>query len=115
MKKLISIIFLVWAGYVGYAQSQHEKFQRISFGSIKPTGWLKAQMQKDVAGFVGNLDKIVPELINEPIYSTGRLQKHSKSKDLGNLKSGDIEGDDQYKWWNSETQSNWNPSVIKSL
>lgn len=89
------------------AQQISEKFIPLLFGSIKPTGWLQAQMQKDIDGFVGNLDVIVPELMNDPIYGKGRLQKHSKAKDLGNLKSGDAEGDDQYKWWNSETQSNW--------
>ena len=35
-----------------------EKYQILPFGSIKPTGWLKTQMQKDVDGFVGNLDKL---------------------------------------------------------
>jgi DUF1680 family protein len=84
-----------------------EKFMPFPFGSIKPTGWLKEQMQKDVNGFVGNLDLIVPELINDPIYGEGRLHKYSKTKDLGNHKEGDAEGDEQYKWWNSETQSNW--------
>ena len=71
-------------------------------------------MQKDMAGFVGNLDQLVPSLINDPIYGEGRLQKHSKAKDLGNLKSGDAEGDEQYKWWNSETQSNWWDGYIRN-
>lgn len=84
-----------------------ETYQRLPFGSIKPAGWLKTQMQKDLNGFVGNLDQLVPDLIHDPIYGEGRLQRNSKSKDLGNLKSGDAEGEEQYKWWNSETQSNW--------
>ena len=92
-----------------------EKNQILSFGSIKPTGWLKTQMQKDVNGFVGNLDKLVPELINDPIYSTGRLHKNSTVKDLGNNKEGDAEGSDQYKWWNSETQSNWWDGYIRNI
>jgi len=91
-----------------------EKYKRLPFGSIKPSGWLKTQMQKDMAGFVGNLDQLVPELINDPIYGAERLQKHSKAKDLGNLKSGDAEGDEQYKWWNSETQSNWWDGYIRN-
>lgn len=97
------------------AQNNAEKFQSLPFGSIKPKGWLKEQMQKDINGFVGNLDKIVPELINDPIYSTARLQKHSKAKDLGNLKEGDAEGDEQYKWWNSETQSNWSDGYVRNV
>ena len=91
-----------------------EKYQRLPFGSIKPSGWLKVQMQKDMAGFVGNLDKLVPELINDPIYGSERLRKQSKAKDLGNLKSGDAEGEEQYKWWNSETQSNWWDRYIRN-
>jgi len=91
-----------------------DKYQRLPFGSIKPLGWLKVQMQKDMAGFVGNLDRLVPELMNDPIYSTERLHKKSKAKELGNLKSGDAGGDEQYKWWNSETQSNWWDGYIRN-
>ena len=98
-----------------FSQNTAEKFQALPFGSIKPTGWLKAQMEKDLDGFVGNLDQIVPELINDPIYSTGRLHKHSKTKDLGNHKEGDAEGDEQYKWWNSETQSNWWDGYLRNV
>lgn len=97
------------------AQQSTEKFTFLPFGSIKPIGWLKNQMQKDIDGFVGNLDQIVPELINDPIYSTGRLLKHSKTKDLGNHKEGDAEGDEQYKWWNSETQSNWWDGYLRNV
>ncbi len=91
-----------------------EKYSVLPFGSIQPSGWIKTQMQKDMAGFVGNLDKLVPELINDPIYSSGRLHKNSEVKDLGNLKEGDTEGSEQYKWWNSETQSNWWDAYIRN-
>jgi DUF1680 family protein len=97
------------------AQHQHEKYQLLPFGSIKPSGWIKTQMQKDVAGFVGNLDVIVPDLINDPIYSSVRLHKQSVVKDLGNNKEGDTEGSEQYKWWNSETQSNWWDGYIRNV
>lgn len=95
--------------------SEKEKFKPLSFGSIKPLGWIKLQMQKDINGFVGNLDQLVPALINDPIYGTGRLHKHSKTKDLGNLKEGDAEGSEQYMWWNSETQSNWWDGYIRNV
>lgn len=97
------------------ATKTEEKYQILPFGSIKPTGWIKEQMQKDVDGFVGNLDKLVPDLINDPIYSTGRLHKNSTIKDLGNNKEGDAEGSEQYKWWNSETQSNWWDGYIRNV
>lgn len=92
-----------------------EKYQTLSFGSIKPSGWIKEQMKDDIDGFVGNLDKLVPDLINDPIYSTGRLHKNSEVKDLGNQKEGDAEGSEQYKWWNSETQSNWWDGYIRNV
>ncbi|MHA8067373.1 beta-L-arabinofuranosidase domain-containing protein [Aquirufa sp. ROCK2-A2] len=119
MKNSLCILFLL-ASFSLNAQSQNstkskEKYQILPFGSIKPSGWLKTQMQKDVEGFVGNLDIIVPDLINDPIYSKARLHKNSQSKDLGNNKEGDTEGSEQYKWWNSETQSNWWDGYIRNV
>lgn len=114
MKNAISSILVLFPMILN-AQNNVEKLEYFPFGSIKPTGWIKEQMQKDINGFVGHLDQIVPELINDPIYAEGRLQKHSKVKDLGNSKSGDAEGDEQYKWWNSETQSNWWDGYIRNV
>jgi uncharacterized protein len=114
-KLIVFIIAISMNTQLSISQSTNkEKFDRLPLGSIKPSGWLKAQMKKDMEGFVGNLDKLVPGLINDPIYGSSRLQKHSKAKDLGNLKEGDAEGDDQYKWWNSETQSNWWDGYIRN-
>jgi len=115
MRKLLSIC-LIFLSITMFAQNNPmpEKYQRLPFGSIKPSGWLKVQMQKDMAGFVGNLDLLVPDLMNDSIYGSQRLRKQSKAKDLGNLKSGDAEGDEQYKWWNSETQSNWWDGYIRN-
>ncbi len=119
MKKTI-ITLLILFTYTMNSQEKNqnkveEKYQILPFGSIKPSGWIKVQMQKDIDGFVGNLDQLVPELINDPIYSTGRLHKNSQLKDLGNNKEGDMEGSEQYKWWNSETQSNWWDGYIRNV
>jgi hypothetical protein len=115
MKNLIFIYLLILSSnLIAQPNPKPEKFHRLPFGSIKPSGWLKIQMQKDMAGFVGHLDQLIPDLINDPIYGSERLHKHSKTKDLGNLKSGDAEGDEQYKWWNSETQSNWWDGYIRN-
>jgi uncharacterized protein len=114
MKILLTTLFILSFMDIN-AQKISEQLTSLPFGSIKPTGWLKEQMQKDINGFVGNLDQIVPELINDPIYGVGRLQKNSKAKDLGNLKAGDMEGDEQYKWWNSETQSNWWDGYLRNV
>jgi DUF1680 family protein len=119
MKKIILTYLLLFSLSVSSQEENQskvlEKYQILPFGSIKPSGWLKDQMQKDISGFVGNLDKLVPDLINDPIYSSGRLHKNSKLKDLGNNKEGDTEGSEQYKWWNSETQSNWWDGYIRNV
>ncbi len=115
---LFSLLVLLLAGC---KQASPEKtpimgaFEPLPFGSIQPTGWLKTQMEADLDGFVGHLDDLVPDLIHDPIYGAGRLHAHSEAKDLGNLKSGDAEGDYQYKWWNSETQSNWWDGYIRNV
>ena len=111
---IILCLTLIMLNTKAQLNSKNEQFQPFPFGAIKPAGWIKEQMQKDMKGFVGHLDSLVPTLIYDPIYSDGRLQKHSKAKELGNLKSGDAEGDEQYKWWNSETQSNWWDGYIRN-
>lgn len=114
MKKHLLLLLLIAATLVE-AQNHPlpEKYTPLPFGSVLPSGWIKTQMEKDMAGFVGNLDRLVPALMSDSIYGTERLTHHSKVKDLGNLKEGDVGGDDQYKWWNSETQSNWWDGYIR--
>lgn len=112
---LVVLLLFAIGALPGVSQNlKKEVYTQLPVGSVMPSGWLKVQMEKDMAGFVGHLDQLVPELINDPIYSSGRLQKHSKVKELGNLKSGDAEGDEQYMWWNSETQSNWWDGYIRN-
>jgi DUF1680 family protein len=120
MKEILFLTLFILASNTMNAQVKNsnkvdEKYQILPFGSITPNGWMKTQMQKDVDGFVGNLDKLVPDLIHDPIYSTGRLHKNSQVKELGNNKEGDAEGSEQYKWWNSETQSNWWDGYIRNV
>lgn len=92
-------------------QPQQQKLEPLPFGAIKPTGWLKAQMQQDMDGFVGNLDKLVPDLMADKIYGADRLTKEHRAKNLGNIGP---EMDPQYLWWNSETQSNWRDGFIRN-
>lgn len=91
------------------------EFTSLLFGEVKPIGWLKEQMQADVKGFIGNLKYLIPDLIDDPIYSSERLHRGSKLKDLGNNKEGDAEGEEQYKWWNSESQSNWWDGYLRNV
>jgi DUF1680 family protein len=85
----------------------NKELQTVHFGKIRPSGWIKEQMQKDLDGFVGHLDQLAPELmIHDKIYGEHRLTEIIKSKNVGNIQPDD-EWITQYLWWNSESQSNW--------
>jgi len=83
------------------------KLQLLPLNDVKPLGWLQEEMQKNLNGFTGNLDLLVPDLIvNDDIYGKNRLTKHIKNKNVGAV-SEDGDWQVQFLWWNSETQSNW--------
>jgi DUF1680 family protein len=91
----------------------NKQLQAISFGEIRPSGWIKKQMQKDLDGFVGHLDQLVPKLlIDDKIYGENRLTGKIKNKTVGNLQPDD-EWNVQYLWWNSESQSNWRDGYLR--
>lgn len=62
-----------------------QAYQWLRFGEIKPAGWMRTQMQRDLKqGFLGHLDELVPELIQkDKIYGANRLTKAVQTKDLG--------------------------------
>ena len=64
---------------------QHRHFFPFKLGDVKPRGWIRAQMLRDLEkGFVGHLDKIVPGLVVEDdIYGKDRLTAQVRRKDLG--------------------------------
>jgi len=91
-----------------------EQYQILPLGEVRPTGWIKAQIQENLNGFTGHLDQLVPDLIvQDDIYGRNRLSKKVKNKDVGALGvAGDWQV--QFLWWNSETQSNWWDGYIRS-
>ncbi|GAP73164.1 hypothetical protein SAMD00024442_64_8 [Candidatus Symbiothrix dinenymphae] len=91
-------------------KEKKEAYSQLSSSEIKPTGWMAAQLRRDLDGFVGHLDSLVPDLIiKDDIYGKDRLTRAVKQKDVGN--SGhSIE----FLWWNSETQSNWRDGYIRT-
>ncbi len=81
---------------------------------ILPSGWLRSHIEKDMQGFVGHLDELVPDLITkDDIYVKNRLSRKDKSKNVGTgWEGGDWEA--QCLWWNSETQSNWRDGYLRN-
>ena len=82
MKKNLLLLILAISIQLNAQNKPIEKYKPFPFGTVKPTGWIQTQMEYDINGFLGNLDKLVPDLINDPIYSSGRLHKNSAAKDL---------------------------------
>jgi len=95
------------------AQTQSTSETPLRFGSVRPHGWIRQQMQRDLDEMLVPLPKRAPDLFAEDIYDRERLHGQSRSRNLGNLKEGDVEGEEQYKWWNSETQSNTWDALIR--
>ena len=43
----------------------------IRFGDIRPIGWAREELEENMNGCIGNLDRLVPDLILEhDIYNT---------------------------------------------
>jgi uncharacterized protein len=121
---LLSICFLQLKNIVMAQSDVKNPFQKIKsippalqtlpFNAVQPSGWLKMELQKNLNGFTGHLDSLVPDLIlNDAIYGAKRLSKQVKSKNLGAISA---EGDwqVQFLWWNSETQCNWLDGYIRT-
>jgi hypothetical protein len=72
-------------------------FTQLRFGEIKPTGWILAQMRRDLqTGFAGHLDELCPEASSD-IFASGRNRP-------GKPNRGNVENN---AWWNGETEGNW--------
>ncbi|MCU0262460.1 MAG: glycoside hydrolase family 127 protein [Candidatus Nanopelagicales bacterium] len=88
----------------------------LPFGSTRPSGWIAARMRRDLDGFVGHLDRLVPDLIvDDDVYGRGRLMAGAAVKDLGAVTEVDLEHPEQFLWWNSETQSNWRDGWVRHV
>ena len=85
-----------------------EACRRIPLGANTPTGWIAQQMNSDMCtGFVGHLDRLVPQLFVDDIYGVHRRTAVDSPPDVGALTGGDPVHNAQFLWWNAETQSNW--------
>ena len=84
-----------------------DAFSRFPLGAVTPRGWIRDQLEQNLAGFTGHLDQLAPDLIlKDDIYGRDRLSPSVRRKDVG--AQGVPEADQaQFLWWNSETQSNW--------
>lgn len=90
------------------------RLQALPLNAINPQGWLRKELQRNLNGFTGRLDTLVPDLIQQDeIYGKDRLSKKVKNKNLGAISDAG-EWQAQFLWWNSETQSNWLDGFIRT-
>lgn len=83
----------------------------LRLGDVSPRGWILAQMDTDLRdGLIGHLDRLVPEIMADDIY--GRDRRGSASARTVDGAIADVETT-QFRWWSSETQSNWWDGFIR--
>lgn len=78
-------------------------FSWLTVGEVKPGGWIKEQMVRDLQeGFAGHLDELCHEASSD-IFVTNRNSVHSEN----NVNAFNS------KWWNGETEGNWRAGFIQ--
>jgi len=92
-------------GANAFFQSHREKatqaiapvFTGLPMGEVKPSGWIKEQMTRDLnGGFAGRLDELCHEAASDTFGShrnSGSAESKSNSAKIN--------------WWNGETEGNW--------
>jgi len=88
----------------------HEAFSYLPFGEIKPAGWIRAEIVRDLDGMIGSLDKLIPAIMHDD---------HIWSRDRIAIKDKPVNGEDvttrpiARSWWNSESQGNWMDGYVR--
>ena len=95
---------------LGRAQSPvAPSFRWLNQGEVKPAGWIKAQMERDLReGSIGHLDELAPQA-NSDIFVTGRNapgkpNPYSQAGEVGEIEC----------WGNGETEGNWRTGYMRT-
>ena len=92
-------------------------FRWLKLGEVMPSGWIKAQMERDLReGSIGHLDELAPEARSD-IFASGRI---TPGKPIEKPKLFDFyatlarakEGDEEGRWGNGETEGNWRTGFL---
>lgn len=87
-------------------------FSRLRMGDVKPAGWIREQMRRDLnVGFAGRLNELCHEASTD-IFASGR----NTPRHMGTvLRAGDNQPTDAssgFAWWNGETEGNWRAGFV---
>ena len=109
-KVLIVSLLIGAAGLVAAAMKMSAQslvtpsFYWLKFGEVMPSGWIKAQMLRDVReGSAGHLDELATQASSD-IFGSGR-----NAPGKPNVA---VEGGEEGAWWNGETEGNWRSGYI---
>jgi uncharacterized protein len=79
------------------------QFQLLRFGEVMPTGWIREQIIRDLAGgFAGHMPEIAPMTCGALIFGVNR-NTPDHIQNAGGGSWGGAEG----AWWKGETEGNW--------
>ena len=101
---LVGTTGLIAAVPVASAQSPVKpSFSSLKLGEVMPSGWLKAQMERDITeGFAGHLKELAPE-VGSDIFGSGRNTPEKANFAKANAEEA---------WWNGESEGNWRTGYI---
>jgi uncharacterized protein len=78
-------------------------FSWLKLGEVMPSGWIKAQMERDLTdGFAGHLKELAPE-VGTDIFGSGRNTPENPNFAKANAEEA---------WWNGESEGNWRTGYI---
>lgn len=92
-------------------QPEPSVFSYLTLGEIKPEGWIKHEMQRDLDGMIGNLDRLIPQIMHDDrIWDRDRIE-------LIQNKNGQISLSRPLarSWWSSESQGNWLDGYLRTV
>jgi DUF1680 family protein len=91
-------------------------FRPLPFGSIRPSGWLQAQLLHDLQhGFAGKLDQLVPDTFEDDVFGADRRTRLKDSGETGSSWTDEeVWAELEMKWWNAEVQGNWWDGFIRT-
>lgn len=83
-----------------------QEFSKLKLGEIRPEGWLKDQMERDVKnGLVRYLDSLVPKHMNDKLFGENRRDT---------LPESDLIWHVDKLWWRGEQQGYWWDGLLRN-
>ena len=113
-----AVMALALAGCAAPAIAAEEAFLPLRLGEVKPEGWLRAQLARDVAsGYHGNIDALLRDpaskkLILQP--ENNDFVTRANNKDTKLDAQGLAVPPSPHWWWDGEMIGDWHDSLVRA-